>query len=59
MSTNTQLKIIVKCPRCNWRILDKVTATTGVIETKCPNCHKIVSLDLSLRRRIKYRRRVG
>lgn len=30
-------KIIVRCKNCGWRIFDKVTMTTGVIELKCPN----------------------
>lgn len=50
-----KLKVIVKCPRCDWRIFDKVTPTSGVIEVKCPNCHKVVAVDLSLRRAAKYR----
>ena len=29
-----QMKVIVKCPHCDWRILDKVTPTSGVIEVK-------------------------
>lgn len=29
-------KIIVRCKNCGWRIFDKVTMTTGVIELKCP-----------------------
>lgn len=34
----------------------KVTMTTGVIELKCPNCHRVVEVDLSLRRgNVKYR----
>lgn len=52
---DNQMKVIVKCPCCDWRILDKVTPTTGVIEVKCPKCHKVVAVDLSLRRAIKYR----
>lgn len=37
-------------------IFDKVTMTTGVIELKCPNCHRVVEVDLSLRRgNVKYR----
>ena len=35
-------KIIVRCKNCGWRIFDKVTLTTGVIELKCPNCHRVV-----------------
>ena len=43
-------KIIVRCKNCGWRIFDKVTMTTGVIELKCPNCHRVVEVDLSLRK---------
>lgn len=51
------IKVIVKCPNCSWRVLDKVTPTTGVIQLKCPQCRKVVSVDLSLRKRagIRYR----
>lgn len=51
------MKVVVRCPKCDWRIFDKVTPSTGVIEVKCPNCRKIVSVDLALRRKtgIKYR----
>ena len=37
-------KIIVRCKNCGWRIFDKVTMTTGVIELKCPNCHRVVEV---------------
>ena len=47
--------VIVKCPACEWRILDKVTPTTGIIEMKCPRCGKVVVVDLSLRKNIKFR----
>jgi DNA-directed RNA polymerase subunit RPC12/RpoP len=43
------IRIVKKCPVCGWRILDKVTPTTGVIEMKCPNCRRIVEVDLSYR----------
>lgn len=40
----------------NEDIFDKVTMTTGVIELKCPNCHRVVEVDLSLRKgTVKYR----
>ena len=45
----------VRCPFCDWRLLDKVSATTGTIELKCPQCRKIVRIDLSFRRRIRFR----
>ena len=53
---NLEQKIIVRCKNCGWRIFDKVTMTTGGIELKCPNCHRVVEVDLSLRRgNVKYR----
>lgn len=48
-----EVKIVKKCPNCGWRILDKVTPTSGVIEMKCPNCRRIVKIDLSYRKSIK------
>lgn len=49
------VNIAVRCPECKWRVMDKVSPTTGRIEIKCPHCHKIVEVDLALRRRILYR----
>lgn len=50
------IKVVVRCPKCEWRIFDKVTPATGIIEVKCPNCRKVVAVDLSLRKKgIKYR----
>lgn len=55
--SNDEMKIVVRCPKCDWRVFDKVTPTTGVIELKCPNCRKVVEVDLSLRKSqgMKYR----
>lgn len=55
--SNEEMKIVVRCPKCDWRVFDKVTPTTGVIELKCPNCRKVVEVDLSLRKSkgLKYR----
>lgn len=44
-----EVKVIKRCPKCNWRIFDKVTPTTGIIELKCPNCHQVIKIDLSYR----------
>ena len=30
--TRLEQKVIVRCKKCGWRILDKVTPTTGTIE---------------------------
>lgn len=49
------IRVIVKCPLCNWRILDKVTPTSGNIQIKCPNCRQVVKINLSLRAVVKYR----
>jgi phage FluMu protein Com len=51
------IKISKKCPNCDWRVFDKITPTTGVIEMKCPNCKRVIKIDLSLRKtNIKYRK---
>ena len=50
MKTNQyELKVVKRCPKCDWRIFDKVTPTSGIIELKCPNCRKVVEIDLSYR----------
>lgn len=49
-TTKHAAKIIVKCPKCEWRILDKISPTSGIIEVKCPRCREIVRIDLSLRK---------
>lgn len=41
---------LVKCTACGWRLMDKVTSTAGIIKIKCPHCHQVVTVDLSLRR---------
>ena len=49
------INVAVRCPECNWRLMDKVSPTTGKIEIKCPHCHKIVEVDLALRRKALHR----
>ena len=53
------VNIAVRCPECGWRVMDKVSPTTGKIEIKCPRCHKIVEVDLALRRNVLYRRKAS
>lgn len=54
--TSLEQKVIVRCKRCEWRIFDKVTMTTGNIEIKCPKCGYVNEIDLSLRRgNLKFR----
>ena len=47
---NQEIRVAKRCPVCEWRILDKVSPTSGIIELKCPKCHHIVVIDLSFRR---------
>ena len=49
------INVADRCPECNWRVMDKVSPTTGKIEIKCPHCHKIVEVDLALRRKALHR----
>lgn len=54
--TRLEQKVIVRCKRCEWRIFDKVTMTTGNIEIKCPKCGYVNEIDLLLRRgNLKFR----
>lgn len=49
------INVAVRCLECGWRVMDKVSPTTGKIEIKCPRCHKIVEVDLALRRKALHR----
>lgn len=55
MTENYSVRICKTCPSCNRRLFDKITPTQGFIEIKCPNCKRIVRVNLSLRRAIKRR----
>ena len=46
---NEEYRVSKKCPSCGWRILDRVTPSSGIIELKCPKCGKYVRLNLSFR----------
>lgn len=50
------ITVAVRCPKCNWRIMDKLSPATGKVEIKCPRCRQVVEVDLALRRRAMYRR---
>ena len=45
------ITVAVRCPKCDWRIMDKVAPATGKVKIKCPRCHKVVEVDLALRRK--------
>ena len=43
------IRVSKRCPICGWRVMDKVTPTSGIVELKCGNCKSIVQIDLSYR----------
>ena len=45
-----EIQVMKKCPICERRIFDKITPTSGMIEMKCPHCHKLIRVNLALRR---------
>lgn len=50
VDTNISIQVMKKCPLCDRRIFDKITPTSGTIALKCPHCHKVVLINLALRR---------
>ena len=56
MAHSSEVRVSKRCPNCGWRVLDKVTPTTGIIEIKCSHCGKPVKIDLSFRRAIRSER---
>lgn len=53
-----EIRVIKRCPVCQWRILDKVSPASGVIELKCPKCNNIVKIDLSYRKTVIHYRQI-
>ena len=49
MAEKEGIRVSKKCPKCDWRVLDRITPTSGIIELKCPNCGRAVKIDLSCR----------
>ena len=43
------IRVSKRCPVCGWRVMDKVTPTSGIVELKCEHCKSIVQIDLSYR----------
>ena len=50
-----EIKVVNALPEMQLAHFDKVTPTSGIIELKCPNCRKIVEIDLSYRTPIRRR----
>jgi len=49
LAHSMEIRVSKNCPNCGWRVLDKVTPTSGIIEIKCTHCGKPVKIDLSFR----------
>ena len=49
MNEKDGIRVSKKCPKCGWRVLDRITPASGIIELKCPKCEKPVRIDLSYR----------
>ena len=50
------IPVAVRCPKCDWRVMDKLSPATGKVKIKCPRCRQVVEVDLALRRKAMYRR---
>ena len=50
------ITVAVRCPKCDWRVMDKLSPATGKVKIKCPRCRQVVEVDLALRRKALYRR---
>lgn len=55
MTDEKMIRVSKKCPECGWRLFDKVSPANGYIEIKCGRCGAMVTVNLALRRTIKYR----
>lgn len=48
-SAKNEIRVSKRCPNCGWRVLDKLTPASGIIEVKCKHCGRTVRIDLSYR----------
>lgn len=39
-------KVIVSCPKCGKRVMDKIEGASGIVEIKCPSCRQVVRIEL-------------
>ena len=50
-----KIRIAKRCPKCNFRLCDKVSPATGCVEFKCPRCGHVIVINLALRRTVPNR----
>lgn len=53
---NNTIRVSKKCPACGWRLFDKVSPATGVVQIKCPKCRQTVTIDLAYRKTVVCRK---
>ncbi len=53
------IRVAKHCPVCNQRLFDKISLTTGYVEIKCPNCGRVVQINLACRMPQKYMGRMS
>lgn len=41
------MSVQVRCPRCNRRLMDIKKDTSGEVEKKCDQCHKLINIKLA------------
>ena len=46
---NDEMKIVVRCPHCHNRVIDKVGKGNVDVFMKCPHCKQQIKIDLSFR----------
>jgi predicted metal-dependent hydrolase len=46
---SSTVTVVVKCPECHRRVIDKLSPAEGTIRIKCPHCRQEVSINLALR----------
>ena len=45
----TTIRVVKKCKRCNFRLLDKLSMGSCIIEIKCPRCGEMNKVNLAYR----------
>ena len=54
-----EMKVIVRCPKCNNRVIDKVGKGNVNLFMKCPHCKEQIQINLAFRlnrtTRLRYR----
>ncbi len=46
---NEERQVIVRCPNCHQRVIDKEGKGNVTVHMKCPHCKHQISINLALR----------